>query len=87
MIMKRWFETQGYELCFRLAVMRTDHGQPWGWLEGLWSGIWYRYYCPYPKQGNWRARACADADCCGCSNLDRYGTPERIVTVRDWQES
>lgn len=55
--MKRWFETKGHALCWWLAVMRVDHGQPWGWLETAWTTIWWRYYCPRPVIDDWTARA------------------------------
>lgn len=84
--MKRWLETQGYALCFKLAALRR--GKPFGGLEKLWAGIWYRYYCPHPILGHDNtARACNNAGCCGCLNLDRYGTPEQIAAVRDWKPS
>jgi hypothetical protein len=41
--MKRWLETKGQGLCMWLAVMRVYHGQPWGWLETAWVGVWWRW--------------------------------------------
>lgn len=70
--MKRWLEKQGYILCTTLAVWRVCNGWPVAWLENIWTGIWYRYYCPRPVVDDWTARACVCACQCGCSNLDRY---------------
>lgn len=73
--MRRWLETQGYVLCFMLARLRVDYGPPFGWLENIWTGIWYRYYCPYPinsLNGRWLARDCFKAGQCGCDNQRRY---------------
>lgn len=67
--MKRRLETLGYVLCFKLATLRVDRGWPWGWVEIVWTGIWYRYYCPYPiGDHEWTARACIKAGWCGCTN-------------------
>jgi hypothetical protein len=74
--MKRWLETRGQRLCAWLAVMRVDHGQPWGWLESAWIGIWWRYYCPRPCIDDWTARACFKAGHCGCNNADRFRDPQ-----------
>jgi hypothetical protein len=74
--MRRWLETQGYVLCFTLAKLRVDRGPPWGWIESAWTGIWYRYYCPYPIQHPWTSRACNDGGLCGCNNKCRYGTSQ-----------
>jgi hypothetical protein len=73
--MKRYLETKGQALCGWLAVMRVYHGQPWGWLEAVWIGVWWRYYCPRPVIDDWTARACANSGNCGCNNLDRYAHP------------
>lgn len=70
--MRQWIETLGYVLCFRLARLRVD-GWPVAWLENIWTGIWYRYYCPYPIQYPWTARECNDGGLCGCNNQDRFG--------------
>lgn len=67
--MKRWFETQGYMLVYRLAMRR---GPIWGWLHDTWAKFWYRHYCPYPVKGNWRACECIAAGECGCEN----GSPQ-----------
>ena len=70
--MRRWLETRGYLLCFDLCMMRGWVGRALAWA---WCGIWYRYYCPYPIQDRWTARACNAAGKCGCNNLDRYAHP------------
>jgi hypothetical protein len=80
--MKRWLETKGHALCIWLAVMRVYHGQPWGWLETAWTGIWWRYYCPYPTIDDWTARACFKSGNCGCSSGDRFRS-----TVRQGERS
>jgi hypothetical protein len=72
---RKWVETQGYVLCFKLAALRVDWGRPWGWLETLWTGIWYRYYCPYPIQNPWTARSCVEGGLCGCENKRFYNGP------------
>jgi hypothetical protein len=70
--MRRWIEVRGQALCTWLAVMRVYHGQPWGWLEAAWVGIWWRYYCPRPAIDDWTARACFKSGNCGCNNADRF---------------
>lgn len=72
-MMPVWLDTLGYVICFRLAALRVYRKWPVGWLENLWTGIWYRYRCPYPTIKDHSARACNEAGCCGCSNADRYG--------------
>jgi hypothetical protein len=74
--MRRWIETLGYVLCFRLAAMRVN-SWPVAWLETAWTGIWYRYYCPYPVRGDsWTAAACNRGGLCGCNNADRFRTSQ-----------
>lgn len=76
--MKRWFETKGQTFCVWLAVMRVDHGQPWGWLETAWISVWWRYYCPRPwLDHDWTARACVEGGHCGCNNQVHYAAPKR----------
>jgi hypothetical protein len=74
--MRRWLETFGYSICFRLAALRVFHGWPVGWLESAWTAIWYRYYCPYPIQDNWTARACVRGGHCGCDNFALYAAED-----------
>lgn len=58
--MREWLETQGYLFCWR-----------GDWISRLWSPIWFHFYCPYPIQHPWTARACNDGGLCGCSNAAR----------------
>jgi hypothetical protein len=65
MPMRRWLETQGYVLVWKLAVRKDPLSR---WLHDAWSRFWYRHYCPYPTQKNLTARACIKSGNCGCSN-------------------
>ena len=70
--MRRWLETRGYIFCNQLAVWRVCNRWPVAWLENIWTGIWYRYYCPRPVIANWTARACVEGCHCGCENQRFY---------------
>jgi hypothetical protein len=70
--MKRWLETQGYLMVWRLAGYRWPGAR---WLHDTWAEFWYRHYCPYPTHGNWTARSCVMSCNCSCENLDRYANP------------
>jgi hypothetical protein len=70
--MKRWLETQGYAMVYRLAARDGRVGR---WLHDRWVDFWYRHYCPHPIKDDCRARACVAAGDCGCSNLVRYSVP------------
>jgi len=64
--MRRWLETQGYVLVWKLALLN------WRWLHDAWAGFWYRRYCPHPIIHDLTARGCINAGHCGCDNQDRY---------------
>lgn len=62
MNIRRRLERKAYEL----TMMRRPD-----WLVGLWSLIWFHWYCPRPIIENWTARACVRDGKCGCNNRAR----------------
>lgn len=47
------------------------------WITSIVAPILFRWYCPYPIQDDWTARACIEAGTCGCNNEPRYRIPMR----------
>lgn len=44
------------------------------WIAMAFSRLFFRWWCPYPLNGNYRARDCVRAGNCGCNNKPRYHT-------------
>lgn len=56
----------GYAACWALSASNFRR------TASAWCWVWYRYFCPYPTNGFYRARDCARCNNCGCNNGPRY---------------
>ncbi len=57
-----FYRTRPLPLWMQSILIRSN------WLQTLL----YRYRCPYPVLADRSARACCEAECCGCDNATRY---------------